>query len=718
MARDSHARMLAATLLAVLAGSATAFGDPPADAPVCLYRKAAPALPVVPSPAPAGQAPYRIVNRFHIVRRSDGQGGLPEHLVDLLMRDLNYGFRDRPMRFVREPQIVYIDDDALYGDIPTPQALWAVFQQYAEDGVIGWFLSPTLFGGTAVGYTSPGGPQFGNLRGQALTYAAVGKPTNIVTPPHEMGHVFSLWHPYETQFGTECTSGSNCSIAGDLLCDTPASPALGSHNTTGTGLFYGSETPPCPGDPPYAPNTRLYMESGWPAGHILRDRFSEDEWDQMENHLLTVSADLLTDAPAVLVDCDGNGMDDVEEILAGDKVDLGQDLVPDVCQTLPQPGDLFVSGMNNGILNRPRFYDGTTGAYRGDVWNGLTLVHQLRFGADGYVYMTRLSLVVRFDVRTARNVDILVDGMLDGAGTFVDLLFDDDGNLLVLDNVSANIRRYDGASGQYLGIFADVSATGMSSPKYMEYGPGGDVYVVGNGALGNTVQVFDRVLGTPLGSFITPGAGGLVAGQGILYHDGLLYVSNGGVNSVVRYDDTGQLVDVFISPGSGGLVNPHGLRFGGDGHLYVASRSTNSVKRYDGASGAYLGDFLAPGAGGPTGTGGLNQPTGLLFCSAAGPVGDLLLAHDDDTEVTTLSWSMPASAAPLLRFDTLRATTPDGFDTASCIEQDGADTVSTDGETPPAGELRYFLVRPENVCGPATAGTDSGGTPRQVADCP
>ncbi|NNF56684.1 MAG: hypothetical protein HKN04_00440 [Rhodothermaceae bacterium] len=32
--------------------------------------------------------------------------------------------------------------------------------------------------------------------------------------------------------------------------------------------------------------------------------------------------------------------------------------------------------------------------------------------------------------------------------------------------------------------------------------------------------------------------------------------------------------------------------------LLVSSRNTNSVKRYDGTTGTYLGDFVAPGAGG------------------------------------------------------------------------------------------------------------------------
>lgn len=42
---------------------------------------------------------------------------------------------------------------------------------------------------------------------------------------HEFGHFFGLYHTFEDyQFGKEKADGSNCNIAGDRLCDTPADP--------------------------------------------------------------------------------------------------------------------------------------------------------------------------------------------------------------------------------------------------------------------------------------------------------------------------------------------------------------------------------------------------------------------------------------------------------------------------------------------------------------
>jgi hypothetical protein len=41
---------------------------------------------------------------------------------------------------------------------------------------------------------------------------------------HELGHFFGLYHPHDIFFGKEFVNESNCSTAGDLLCDTPAEP--------------------------------------------------------------------------------------------------------------------------------------------------------------------------------------------------------------------------------------------------------------------------------------------------------------------------------------------------------------------------------------------------------------------------------------------------------------------------------------------------------------
>ncbi len=53
--------------------------------------------------------------------------------------------------------------------------------------------------------------------------------TNTSTPEiivHELGHFFGLFHINESFLGTEFVNGSNCEVAGDLICDTPAAPFI------------------------------------------------------------------------------------------------------------------------------------------------------------------------------------------------------------------------------------------------------------------------------------------------------------------------------------------------------------------------------------------------------------------------------------------------------------------------------------------------------------
>lgn len=62
---------------------------------------------------------------------------------------------------------------------------------------------------------------------------------------------------------------------------------------------------------------------------------------------------------------------------------------------------------------------------------------------------------------------------------------------------------------------------------------------------------------------------------------------------------------------SDGLVFPRGLAFGPAGHLYVASE-TDNILEFNGA-GAFIGEFIADGAGGEPFLDGLKAPKGIAF---------------------------------------------------------------------------------------------------------
>ena len=88
-------------------------------------------------------------------------------------------------------------------------------------------------------------------------------------------------------------------------------------------------------------------------------------------------------------------------------------------------------------------------------------------------------------------------------------------------------------------------------------------------------------------------------------------------SSIKKFDGTtGAYLGNFVAPGAGGLSQESFFIFGPDGNLYVSSINTGSVKRYAGTTGAYLGDFVLPGSG-------LTVPYALAF----GPNQNLYVAN-------------------------------------------------------------------------------------------
>src|SRR5262249_8197704 len=103
-----------------------------------------------------------------------------------------------------------------------------------------------------------------------------------------------------------------------------------------------------------------------------------------------------------------------------------------------------------------------------------------------------------------------------------------------------------------------------------------------------------------------------------------------------------------------------------------------------------------------------------------GEVRDLRLT--DSGGMTTLTWSPPASpGGSVSRYDTIRSLLPYDFvNGAVCVESDGTDTTSLDGDLPPAGSAAAYLVRCKNDCpqGDGSLGADSNNVPRVGRTCP
>lgn len=148
----------------------------------------------------------------------------------------------------------------------------------------------------------------------------------------------------------------------------------------------------------------------------------------------------------------------------------------------------------------------------------------------------------------------------------------------------------------------------------------------GNTATNGRLNRYDAITGAFIDEFIfTPT--GLPNGTAI-GPDGNLYVAtmngtggifpNPGAGSVQKYDlNTGAFLGTFVQPGAGGLGAPGQMVFGPDGNLYVANNVGN-VLRYNGLTGAFM-DVVATG---------LIVPQDIVF----GPDGNLYVSDGADIQ--------------------------------------------------------------------------------------
>ncbi|WP_013325408.1 PEP-CTERM sorting domain-containing protein [Gloeothece verrucosa] len=105
---------------------------------------------------------------------------------------------------------------------------------------------------------------------------------------------------------------------------------------------------------------------------------------------------------------------------------------------------------------------------------------------------------------------------------------------------------------------------------------------------------------------------------GISQASATLLVGNTQGNNVVIFNEqTGAFLGNFIAPGEGGLFAPDNLLYGPNGDLYVSSGDTaanSAILRYDGLTGQFKGIFASGG--------GLIRPYGSAF----GPDGNLYVS--------------------------------------------------------------------------------------------
>ncbi len=185
---------------------------------------------------------YLLPIQIHIVRQSNGTGGMTATQANQSITQLNADFAGAGIEFFQCGPINYIDSDTYYNFEQAEEQ--AITDTYNVEGSINLYYCNRVkidFEGTLsdiCGYAYlPLGPDHLMLRNSCILGSN--------TLSHEMGHYFGLLHPHDTRYGEEAITRDtndacyNCESAGDLLCDTQASPSLfnlvdGSCNYTGT----------------------------------------------------------------------------------------------------------------------------------------------------------------------------------------------------------------------------------------------------------------------------------------------------------------------------------------------------------------------------------------------------------------------------------------------------------------------------------------------------
>lgn len=212
--------------------------------------------------------------KAHIIRNTDGTGGLTVQDLNDALANVNAFYADAFVNFFICDGINYIDDITYY-DFETNEES-ALTSANNVSGLINIYFADSVTsstsGGGLCGYAYyPGGPEV-ILMDNSCT-------TNGSTFPHEIGHFFSLPHTHGPINGTltdELVDGSNCATTGDQICDTAADPQLSFSNVTSGCVYFGTTTD-ANGDT-FVPNPRNIMSY---SRKQCRDEFSVGQLARM-----------------------------------------------------------------------------------------------------------------------------------------------------------------------------------------------------------------------------------------------------------------------------------------------------------------------------------------------------------------------------------------------------------------------------------------------------
>lgn len=203
---------------------------------------------------------YSIPIVMHIVRASNGTGGITPADIQAAVDSANIFFAQVNVSIYLYNPVNFIDEDYFYLDMSTGAKMDSIKRYDRVPEAINIYWVPNTSGFPYCGISSF---TTSAVQGIIMNNSCGGTFDPNSTLVHEIGHYFDLYHTHETAFGTECPDGSNCSSAGDLICDTPADPTLTNHVSAAPACAYDNAVSPpggCDATPynPYTDNIMSY----------------------------------------------------------------------------------------------------------------------------------------------------------------------------------------------------------------------------------------------------------------------------------------------------------------------------------------------------------------------------------------------------------------------------------------------------------------------------
>lgn len=235
------------------------------------------------------QADYIVRVAFHVMQTTGGTGGPSQAALDYAVQDLNTYYEPAGVQFILTVQDTI--RNSTYYDVTT----WAEFN--AMRGLANVANAVDLFFVNTLSWSGYSWCGYSSFSWDAIQGIGIanGCADNNALVAHEVGHYFDLLHTHETAYGSECPNGSNCGIAGDLVCDTPADPGLSSSNVNSSCVYTGTTTIYCGGATrSYAPDPSNIMSYSRSA---CQDNFTPQQISRLRSTLVNLRPELQWSAP-------------------------------------------------------------------------------------------------------------------------------------------------------------------------------------------------------------------------------------------------------------------------------------------------------------------------------------------------------------------------------------------------------------------------------------